>query len=65
MREREDRVEELRNWKEKIDEIASPSQLRLHIKEIDELKLFKTKAITIFMVVQFFMGIAIAIAKIL
>jgi hypothetical protein len=39
--------------------------LRLHIKEIDELKLFKTKAITIFMVVQFFMGIAIAIAKIL
>lgn len=65
MREREDRVEELRNWKEKIDEIASPSQLKLHIKEIDELKLFKTKAITIFMVVQFFMGIAIAIAKIL
>jgi predicted nuclease with TOPRIM domain len=65
MREREDRVEELRNWKEKIDEIASPSQIRLHIKEIEELKLFKTKAITIFMVVQFLMGLVIAIAKIL
>ncbi len=64
MREREDRVDELRVWKEKIDEVASPSQMRSHIKDIEDLKMFKTKAITIFMVVQFFMGLAIAIAKI-
>ena len=64
MREREDRVDELRVWKEKIDEVASPSQMKIHIKDIEDLKMFKTKAITIFMVVQFFMGLAIAIAKI-
>lgn len=56
MREREDRVDELRAWKEKVDEIASPTQLQLALKEVDELKQFKTKAVTIFAVVQFAMG---------
>jgi predicted nuclease with TOPRIM domain len=56
MREREDRVDELRAWKEKIDEIASPSQMQVALKDIDELKQFKTKAITVFAVVQFAMG---------
>ena len=65
MREREDRVDELRIWKDKIDDIASPPQLQNLIKDVEEMKLFKTKAITIFMVVQFFMGLAIAIAKIM
>ena len=55
MRDREDRVTELRQWKEKIDEVASPSQLQTLTKEVQELKIFKTKAITIFAVVQFFM----------
>jgi len=56
MREREDRVDELRAWKEKVDEVASPTQLGIALKEVDELKQFKTKAITIFAVVQFAMG---------
>jgi len=56
MREREDRVDELRAWKEKIDEVASPSQIQTALKEVDDLKMFKTKAITIFAVVQFAMG---------
>ena len=56
MREREDRVDELRAWKEKVDEVASPTQLGNALKEVDELKQFKTKAITIFAVVQFAMG---------
>lgn len=56
MREREDRVDELRAWKEKVDEVASPTQLGAALKEIDDLKQFKTKAITIFAVVQFAMG---------
>lgn len=56
MREREDRVDELRAWKEKVDEVASPTQLQAALKEVDDLKQFKTKAVTIFAVVQFAMG---------
>ncbi len=56
MREREDRVDELRVWKDKVDEVASPSQLQVKFDEVEELKQFKTKAITIFAVVQFAMG---------
>lgn len=56
MREREDRVDELRVWKEKIDEVASPSQLQTLTKEVEDLKMFKTKAVTVFAVVQFGMA---------
>tara|TARA_R100000655_G_C2946204_1_gene186520 strand:+ start:162 stop:482 length:321 start_codon:yes stop_codon:yes gene_type:complete len=56
MREREDRVDELRAWKEKVDEVASPTQLQTALKEVDDLKQFKTKAVTIFAVVQFGMA---------
>ena len=63
LRLKEDKVKELRDWKDKIDDVASPSQLREHIKKIDELNQFKTKAITIFAVVQFAMGLAIAMMK--
>ena len=56
MREREDRVDELRAWKDKVDEVASPSQLQVKFNEVEDLKQFKTKAVTIFMVVQFLMG---------
>lgn len=65
MREREDRVEELRSWKEKIDEIASPTQLQNIVKDLESLKEFKTKSITIFMVVQFLMGLAVTLSKLL
>lgn len=53
MREREDRVDELRAWKDKIDEVASPSQLQVLTNEVQDLKMFKTRAITVFAVVQF------------
>jgi hypothetical protein len=56
MREREDRVDELRAWKEKVDEVASPTQLQSLVREVDELKMFKTRAITVFAVVQFGMA---------
>jgi len=56
MRVREDKVDDLKAWKEKIDEVASPSQLKDLTREVEELKLFKTKAVTIFAVVQFAMG---------
>ena len=56
MREREDRVDELRAWKDKVDEVASPTQLQVKFNEVEDLKQFKTKAITIFAVVQFGMA---------
>lgn len=56
MREREDRVDELRAWKDKIDEVASPTQLQVKFNEVEDLKQFKTKAITVFAVVQFGMA---------
>ena len=52
LRDREDRVTELRQWKEKIDEVTSPTQLKALTEEVESLKLFKTRAITIFTVAQ-------------
>ena len=55
---KEDRVDELRQWKERIDEVVSPTQLKAAVVEIESLKSFKTKAITVFTVVQFAMAAA-------
>ena len=62
LKAKEDRVQELKMWKEKMDDVASPPQLKTALEEIEVLKEFKTKAITMFMVVQAVMGIAMAIA---
>ena len=56
IRAREDKVQELVKWKERIDEVASPSQLKDLQVQVEDLKLFKTKAVTIFAVVQFAMA---------
>ena len=63
IRAKEDRVQELVKWKDRIDDIASPLQIQAMKEDIDQLKMFKTKAVTIFMVVQFGMGIALALLK--
>jgi hypothetical protein len=52
-------VDELNSWRRRIDDVASPSQLKEHISSLAELKAFKIKAITIFAVIQFFMGLAL------
>jgi uncharacterized coiled-coil DUF342 family protein len=57
MQVREDKVDEIKQWKEKIDEVVSPTQLSTLVKEVETLKLFKTKAITTFAVVQFLMAL--------
>ena len=49
---REDKVDEIKQWKEKIDEICSPPQLKQLMDEVDNLKTFKTKSITIFAAAQ-------------
>ena len=60
LKAKEDRVQDLKVWKEKMDDVASPPQLREAMNDIEELKIFKTKAVTMFMVVQSVMGLAIA-----
>ena len=52
LRDREDRVTELRNWKEKVDEVASPTKLKELVNKVDSLEKFKVKAATIFVVAQ-------------
>ena len=56
---KEDRVQELKAWKDKMDEVISPTQLKNALIELDDLKLYKTKAITVFAVVQFTYAIKI------
>jgi TolA-binding protein len=58
---KEDNVKELKKWKDSIDEVTSPSQLRDTIKEVAELKTFKTQAVTVWVVVQILFGIVIAL----
>ena len=62
IRGQQSNVQDLKDWKMKVDEICSPSQLKTLRDEVEELKLFKVKAITVFAVVQFVMG-AILFAK--
>ena len=57
IRGQQSNVQDLKDWKSKMDEICSPSQLKDLRDEVDELKLFKAKAITVFAVVQFAMGV--------
>lgn len=61
LKDREDKVEKLSVWKDKISEIVSPTQLEELVQEVKSLKEFKTKAITIFVVVQTLFGIAMAL----
>ncbi len=56
IRAREDKVHELVKWKERVDEVASPTQLEKLKDEVEDLKLFRTKAVTIFAVIQFVMA---------
>jgi predicted nucleic acid-binding Zn-ribbon protein len=65
MQAKEDKVNELRGWKERIDDVASPTQIRDLIVNVEDLKVFKTKAITIFAVVQFGMAAAMWLMKIM
>ena len=64
LKAKEDKVVELREWKQKVDEVASPTQLAKLVQEVQDLNNFKTKAVTIFAVVQFIMASAMAASKI-
>ena len=61
----EDAVKELKKWKDNVDDVTSPTQLKDTIKDVSDLKTFKTQAITVWLVVQVLFGIALAIIKLL
>ena len=63
LKAKEDKVQDLKIWKEKMDEVISPTQLKSALNELDELKIYKTKAITVFAVVQFMMATALALSQ--
>ena len=63
LKAKEDRVQDLKVWKEKMDDIASPLQIKSAFDDIEDLKTFKTKSIAIFMAVQTMMGLAMAWSK--
>lgn len=64
LKEREDKVEEIKIWKDKIVDIVTPSQLSLAMQEIKELKEYKTKSTTVFLVMQGIFAATIAILEI-
>ena len=47
MKAKEDKVTELKTWKERIDEVTSPPQLKSLVEQVQDLKDFKTKAIEV------------------
>jgi hypothetical protein len=57
IKDREDKVDKLQEWKDRVSEIISPSQLDSMVKEIKDLKEYKSKSMAIFAVVQFLMGL--------
>lgn len=58
---KETKVEELKLWKEKIDDIYSPTQLKDLREKVTSLETFKIRAVTIFSVIQFAMALALFI----
>lgn len=63
LKAKEDKVKELSAWKDRIDEVASPSQIKEMQDMVKAHELFKTKAITMFAVVQVMMASLMAILK--
>lgn len=61
----EDQTLELKEWKKDISEVCSPTQFKELRQSVDDLKYFKTKAITIFAVIQIIMGVGLAILALL
>ena len=62
---KEDRITELRDWKSKVDEVASPSQLKELVEKVSDLERFKVKAVGVFLAVQFMMGVTAWFLKLL
>lgn len=57
-------IKELKKWKDNMEEVVSVKQLEKYIDKIKEFDKFKTQAITIFIVIQTLVGIALSLLKI-
>ena len=62
---KETKVDDLKIWKEKVDEIFSPTQMKDLADQVKSHEAFKTRAVTIFAVVQFLMAAALFAQKLL
>tara|TARA_B100000674_G_scaffold491865_1_gene510742 strand:- start:511 stop:828 length:318 start_codon:yes stop_codon:yes gene_type:complete len=60
---REDKVQMLTQWKDRIDEVTSPTQLRDLKNQVARLQDFKVKATTAFIAVQMVVAGAFALLK--
>ncbi len=56
-------TESLKKWKNNVDEVFSPTQMKELHKDVSELKSFKTSSMTIFWVIQFLMALMVALSK--
>tara|TARA_R100001591_G_scaffold109509_1_gene119716 strand:- start:686 stop:1006 length:321 start_codon:yes stop_codon:yes gene_type:complete len=65
VRAQQSNIAELKQWKERIDDIVSPTQLAEMKQEVRELKDFKLKAIASFTVIQFLMGLILFYDKLM
>lgn len=63
IRAKENKVDELREWKNKVDDVVSPTQLKALVGDVQDLKMFKTKAVTIFAGIQFLMALAVLVSR--
>lgn len=60
---KESKVDDLKIWKDKVDEVYSPSQMKELRDRVAEHERFKTKAVTVFAVIQFLMAAALFLEK--
>jgi len=63
LRAKEDRIKELVDWKRRVDDVASPVQLKELQNEVSALQDFKVKATTAFFAVQMVVATALAMLK--
>ena len=63
LRAKEDKVAEIAEWKRRIDEVASPTQLKDLQGQVAELQDFKVKATTAFIAAQMVVATAFALLK--
>lgn len=57
----EDQIHDIREWKGNVTEVFSTTQLSELKKEVEQLKAFKIRFITIWAVVQFVISIGLAL----
>ena len=63
LRAKEDKVSEIAEWKRRIDEVASPTQLKDLQQQVLSLQDFKVKATTAFIAVQMVVAASFALLK--